>query len=186
MKDIILASASPRRKELLSYLNLPFTIYPSPFEETFSPSDDPCTVVTKLAKGKAVEVAKQFPQSIVIGSDTIVAGSKILGKPKNEEEAVSMLKELSGSTHSVWTAVSIISPERIKTFAEQVEVTFWPLSEEEIQAYVKTSDPYDKAGGYGIQSGGSLFVKQIVGDYYAVMGLPISRLNRELRDFLPD
>ncbi|MDG5470951.1 Maf family protein [Jeotgalibacillus sp. ET6] len=184
MSQIILASSSPRRKELLSYLPFTFSVHPSSYEETFSPDEDPEKTVLRLAKGKAEEVASRFPQSVVIGCDTIVAGEKILGKPRDEKEAVSMLEELSGNTHTVWTGVSIVSPLRKAEFAERVDVTFWPLSKEEITAYAKTTDPYDKAGGYGIQSGGALFVKHINGDYYTVMGLPVSRLHREIAVFL--
>ncbi|KIL46202.1 Maf family protein [Jeotgalibacillus campisalis] len=184
MSTVILASSSPRRKELLSFLAVPYIVHPSSYEETFSPDEDPEKTVLRLAKGKAMEVAGRFPHDIVIGCDTIVASKKILGKPRDEKEAISMLEELSGSTHTVWTGVSIISPLRKVEFAEHVEVTFWPLTKQEITDYAKTADPYDKAGGYGIQSGGALFVKQISGDYYTVMGLPVSRLHRELAAFL--
>jgi len=184
MSHIILASASPRRKELLSYLNLPFTVHPSSFEEIYSPTDDPEKVVSLLAEGKAKDVSIQFPHSIVIGSDTVVVAHEILGKPRNEAEAADMLKKLSGKTHSVLTAVSIMKGEQKETFIEKVDVTFWSLSSKEIDAYIQSGDPYDKAGGYGIQTGGALFVRQISGDYYAVVGLPISRLQRELKAFL--
>ncbi|MEW9500574.1 Maf family protein [Jeotgalibacillus marinus] len=184
MTEIILASASPRRKELLSFLNLPFSIYPSTLEETFLPNEDPVKVVTELAKRKAENVASSFPHSLVIGCDTIVVCDEILGKPRNEEEAAFMLHKLSGRTHSVYTAVSLIKESRSTLFVERVAVTFWSLSEKDIQTYIASNDPFDKAGGYGIQSGGALFVKKIDGDYYAVMGLPIARLHREMNAFL--
>lgn len=182
--EIILASQSPRRKELMSLLPYPFKIHPSTFDESTITDPDPETAVIKIAEGKAAEVAAEFPESIVIGSDTIVYQNKILGKPKSAEEAEEMLRSLSGRTHTVYTGVTLIKGEKVISFVEKTDVTFWPLSEKEISSYISTDDPYDKAGAYGIQSGGALFVKEIKGDYYAVVGLPVARLKRELQSFL--
>ncbi|MBM7578831.1 Maf family protein [Jeotgalibacillus terrae] len=177
---IILASQSPRRKELMNMLPYPFTVHPSTFDESTITDQNPETAVLKIAEGKAAEVAKQLPDSIVIGSDTVVFYEQILGKPKSAEEARDMLSRLSGKTHTVYTGVVLIKNSVKTSFVEKTDVTFWELSEKEISDYIGTADPFDKAGAYGIQSGGSLFVKSITGDYYAVVGLPLSRLNREL------
>ncbi|MDZ5712360.1 Maf family protein [Jeotgalibacillus haloalkalitolerans] len=182
--EIILASQSPRRKELMSLLPYPFKIHPSAFDESTVTDQDPETAVLKIAEGKAMDIAAKFPEAVVIGSDTIVYQEKILGKPKTAEEAADMLKSLSGRTHTVYTGVVLMRGQETVTFTEQTDVTFWPLSDEEINNYVATPDPYDKAGAYGIQSGGALFVKAIRGDYYAVVGLPVARLKRELQSFL--
>ncbi|TDL34408.1 septum formation inhibitor Maf [Jeotgalibacillus sp. S-D1] len=184
MTEIILASASPRRKELLSYLNLPFKVQPSSFEELFSPADVPEEVVLRLAKGKAADVAQQYPDAAVIGCDTIVVCEQILGKPRNEKEAELMLNQLSDRTHTVWTGVSILYGKKRVEFVERTEVTFWPLTQKDIQAYIKSGDCFDKAGAYGIQSGGALFVRKIHGDYYSVVGLPVARLKREIAPLL--
>lgn len=184
MTEIILASASPRRKELLSYLNLPFKVHPSSFEELFSPADDPEQVALRLAKGKAAEVAQHYPDAAVIGCDTIVVGDQILGKPRNEKEASWMLNQLSGKTHTVWTGVAILYGAKTVEFVEKTDVAFWPLTQKDIQDYIKSGDCFDKAGGYGIQSGGALFVRKINGDYYSVVGLPVARLKREIAPLL--
>ncbi|WP_227396737.1 Maf family protein [Jeotgalibacillus aurantiacus] len=181
---IILASQSPRRKELMQHLNLPFTVIPSSFDESSVLEASPKQTVETLAEEKARAVAANYPEHIVIGCDTVVYDQKILGKPADQNQAREMLRSLSGNTHTVYTGVSIHKGSNVKTFTEAVDVTFWPLSDQEIEDYILTSDPYDKAGAYGIQTGGSLFVKKIDGDYYAVVGLPISRLKRELKPFL--
>ncbi|AJD91660.1 septum formation protein Maf [Jeotgalibacillus malaysiensis] len=182
--DLILASQSPRRKELMALLPYPFTIIPSTFDESTITDPDPETAVIKIAEGKAANVAAAFPESVVIGSDTIVYQNKILGKPKSAGEAEEMLRSLSGRTHTVYTGVTLMKGEKAHSFVEKTSVTFWPLTDEEIGRYISTDDPYDKAGAYGIQSGGALFVKEIKGDYYAVVGLPAARLKRELQRFL--
>ncbi|MFB1080533.1 nucleoside triphosphate pyrophosphatase [Jeotgalibacillus sp. JSM ZJ347] len=182
--EIILASQSPRRKELMTLLPYPFKIHPSSFDESTITDPDPETAVRKIAEGKAADIAVEYPDSVVIGSDTIVYQDKILGKPKTAEEAADMLRSLSGRTHTVYTGVVLMKGTEMVSFTEQTEVTFWPLSDQEISDYVATDDPYDKAGAYGIQSGGALFVHSIKGDYYAVVGLPAARLKRELQRFL--
>lgn len=184
MTELILASASPRRKELLSLLNLPFQIIPSDVDETIDPLMTAEEAVASLAFRKARHVAEHYPESVVIGSDTIVVQDKILGKPSSKEEARGMLRSLSGKTHRVMTAVCLMKGDQSSVFTEITEVTFWPLSDREIDAYLATDDPYDKAGAYGIQTAGALFVREISGDYYAVVGLPVSRLARELTPFL--
>ncbi|MFZ3588328.1 Maf family protein [Bacillus sp. DJP31] len=184
MQHLILASSSPRRKELLTNLGITFEVSSSSIEEIVDPSATPVENVLSLAQQKAMEVAKRFPSSYVIGADTMVTlGSIILGKPKNEEDAFRMLKLLSGVTHSVLTGVSIVKDAKATSFYVGTDVTFWELTDEEIHRYIETREPFDKAGSYGIQGLGSLFVKEIKGDYFSVVGLPISTLLRELKQF---
>jgi septum formation protein len=182
MQNLILASSSPRRKELLENLQISFTILSSEVDESFSPGLSPDEVVMELASRKAQAVFNDNPDAFVIGADTIVvANNEILGKPTNEEEAVAMLKLLSGAQHDVYTGVTIISPTSSTRFFEKTEVWFWELTDDEIRSYVKTGEPLDKAGAYGIQQLGSLLVKKIHGDYFAVGGLPVARTIRELK-----
>ncbi|MDQ0232823.1 Maf family protein [Metabacillus malikii] len=180
---LILASASPRRKELLELLQVPFKVMPSDVDEIIDNSLHPKEIVQQLAKQKAEFIADKVDNAYVIGSDTIVAfENQMLGKPKTEEEAIKMLHMLSGNTHEVYTGVSIVTDKRCITFCEKTEVTFYPLSAEEINQYVATGEPMDKAGAYGIQGYGALLVEKIVGDYYAVVGLPIAKVKRKLRE----
>lgn len=182
MKNIILASASPRRRELLSLAGIDFTVQTSNAKEETAPGLTPDETVKQLAKIKAYAVAEKNPNKVVIGADTVVAAEgKILGKPKTREEAYDMLKSLSGKTHYVYTGVCILKDNAKTVFAEETEVTFYELSDDEIYAYIDTGDCFDKAGAYGIQSGGCTLVKKISGDYFNVVGLPVARLVRELR-----
>ena len=184
MKRLILASGSPRRKELLEQVNLSFEIIASKVEETFDPNDSPEQIAMSLASQKAYDVYEHNQDSIVIGADTIVVfNNEILGKPKNEEEAFHTLKKLSGQTHHVITGVAIISSDKEKIFYEKTTVTFYELSDKEIYNYIESKEPMDKAGSYGIQQLGALFVQQIEGDYFSVVGLPIAKTMRELSMF---
>jgi septum formation protein len=184
MKRLILASSSPRRKELLSYALLPFDVYPSQIKEVMDPGLTAEELVCSLADQKARDVFSQYPDAVIIGSDTIVVlDGKPLGKPQDEQEAREILRMLSGRTHEVFTGVSLIAGDRSSIFAEKTEVRFWPLTAEEIEWYITTKEPFDKAGSYGIQGKGSVFVHSIIGDYYNVMGLPVSRVVRELEGF---
>ncbi|WP_428909273.1 Maf family protein [Niallia sp. Krafla_26] len=182
MQDLILASSSPRRKELLENLQLTFQTVSSDVDENYDPNWSPDEIVMELAYRKAQAVALKYPSSFVIGSDTIVVNDGvILGKPQNREDAFSMLNSLSGKTHSVFTGVSIVTPNDKIKFYEKSDVEFWELSIEEINQYLDTGEPFDKAGAYGIQGFGSLLVKKMAGDYFAVVGLPVSRTIRELK-----
>ncbi|WP_044892909.1 Maf family protein [Bacillus alveayuensis] len=182
MQNLILASHSPRRKQLLQLLNVPFDVLGSDIKEKIEPTQFPEEVVQSLAFQKASSIAKLYPHAYVIGADTVVVyQNNILGKPKDEKDAFQTLMTLSGQTHHVLTGVSIFNGNQHHTFYEQTEVTFWNLTQEEVKDYVKTGEPFDKAGSYGIQKFGSLLVKNIKGDYYNVVGLPISRLYRELK-----
>lgn len=182
--DIILASKSPRRRELLSLLQIDFRLMSKEVEEYIDESEDLEEEIKALALKKAEAVATDNHGSLVIGADTIVVlGQKVFGKPKNEEEAFSMLKALSGKSHQVFTAVAIIFDGKTETFCSKTEVTFQELSFEEIEEYIKTKEPMDKAGAYGIQGYGAKFISNINGDYYSVMGLPISLVYQRIKKF---
>ncbi len=185
---LILASASPRRKELLGKIGLEFDIIPAKGEEVITKTL-PWEIVEELSFEKAKEIADLQPEEcIVIGADTIVAKSeKIMGQPKNEEEAFRMLSEISGDCHQVYTGVTLIrtgAEPKTVTFSEKTDVFLYPMMEEEIRAYIVTGDPMDKAGAYGIQGDFAIHIKGIAGDYYNVVGLPIGRVYQELKQLL--
>ena len=179
---IILASKSPRRKELLSFITTDFTVKSADVDETLPQGITPDKAVEYLSRIKAQPLKNE--NDIVIGADTVVAlDGKILGKPRDEADAFATLKMLSGREHSVFTGVSVIKGEKIETFSVQTKVKMFELTDEEIEEYIETAEPFDKAGSYGIQGKGSLLVEKIDGDYFNVVGLPISRLNRVLKLF---
>ncbi|WP_195270601.1 Maf family protein [Eubacterium sp. 1001713B170207_170306_E7] len=183
--NIILASASPRRRELMTMAGIPFEARPVNADETITCCTPPEGAVMMLASRKAQLAAEQFPDALIIGADTIVAaGKRIYGKPASESEAFEILSALSGKTHQVFTGVCIYTKSGARNaFCTRTDVTFFPLSESEIRTYIATGEPMDKAGAYGIQGKGALLVEKIAGDYYNVVGLPISRLVRELNSF---
>jgi septum formation protein len=182
MQHLVLASSSPRRKELLSNLGISFEVSSSSIEEKVDPTASPAETVISLAEQKSLAVASRFPNAIVIGADTIVTKDAVmLGKPKDEQDAFRMLKTLSGQTHSVFTGVAIVKNGETTSFYVETEVVFWPLSDVEIHQYIQSKEPFDKAGAYGIQGLGAVFVREIKGDYFSVVGLPVSRLVRELK-----
>lgn len=184
MAEIILASASPRRKELLSTAGIEFTVKVADVEEKIDDGLTPAEVVRSLALQKAQAVADKNPEAIVIGADTIVVlDDVILGKPQSEENAVEMLTALSGRSHTVYTGVALIKGDKVRNFCEATQVEFYDLTEEDIDAYVATKDCMDKAGAYGIQTNGCVLIRKIDGDYFNVVGLPVSKVYRELRDF---
>lgn len=186
---LILASASPRRRELMEKLHIPFQVVVSDAEEErpegIRPEEVPVYLASQKAEAVAARLAGTRSQSdVIIGSDTIVLlEGRILGKPHSREEAFDMLKSLSGRMHSVLTGVCLLSGDRRESFTSRTEVRFYPLSDEEIHAYIASGEPMDKAGAYGIQGDGALFVKEIRGDYYTVVGLPVAELARRLRNF---
>lgn len=184
-KTLILASASPRRRELLGRFAVPFRVIPARGAETAPEGLTPGELVRCLAEHKAAEVAEgEGPESVIIAADTVVEiDGEILGKPGTPERAAEMLRRLSGRTHRVWTGVCVRQGERILSAAEETAVRFRELEEEEIRAYVVTGEPMDKAGAYGYQDRACLFVERIEGDYFNVVGLPMDRLGRMLREF---
>ncbi|MBE6948591.1 MAG: septum formation inhibitor Maf [Ruminococcaceae bacterium] len=175
--NIILASKSPRRRELLTMLGLEFDVIPAVGEENVDESLTPGETVMSLALGKAREIAEQHPGSLVIGSDTLVyLDGKPMGKPSDEAEAANMLRQLSGRVHQVFTGVAVIHEGVEKADFEKTDVQFRELTEEEIKWYIGTKEPMDKAGSYGIQGQGAVFIPGISGDYFNVMGLPLCKL----------
>jgi septum formation protein len=183
MTSLILASQSPRRRQLLEQVGLTFTVKPSSTEEIFDENMNPEDLVQKLAREKAADVFQQFPEAVVLGSDTVVAADgKVLGKPKDDADAKNMLRMLSGRTHQVHTGAVILSKGRETSFAETVNVTFYPLTETEIDTYIQSKEPADKAGSYGIQGLGAVFVKRIEGDYFSIVGLPVAGVVRALKE----
>jgi len=179
---LILASQSPRRKQLLSAAGFVFETVPSDIDEVIPEDAGPANAVRALAMQKAANIAKTRPGGIIIGADTVVfSGGRILGKPKDKDGAAAMLSALSGRTHEVFTGVAVVAGNTAIGFSERTEVEFYRLSESEITAYIETGEPFDKAGAYGIQEKGMLLVKRIRGDFFNVMGLPIGRLARVLR-----
>lgn len=185
MKDrIILASASPRRRELISLITNEFEIHTADVDETIEEGVSPEEAVMLLSLKKAKAVSDLFRERTVIGADTIVVcDGKILGKPENRENAKEMLRMLSGRTHQVLTGVTITDGEKTDTFFVSSDVTFFNLTEEEISGYAESGEPDDKAGAYAIQGKGSLFVEKINGDYFNIVGFPVSEVNRHLKVF---
>lgn len=182
--DIILASASPRRRELMKLITDNFTAVSVDADETIPPDTKPLKASEYLACLKAESAAEKFPENIVIGCDTtVICGNKILGKPENKDECREFMKMLSGRTHQVATGCCIMTKNVLDSFTVITDVTFRQLPDSEIEEYISTSEPYDKAGGYGIQGKGSLLIEKINGDYFNVVGLPVSRLNQELNAF---
>lgn len=177
----ILASGSPRRKELLSLIIPEYEVLVSGCEE-FVPEGTPAEKVPAiLAEQKALAVAKLRPEDTVIGSDTVVVlGGEIFGKPKDKAHAHSMLRALSGKKHFVYTGVAVAEKGSVRSFVQKTEVEFYELSDETIDNYIATGEPMDKAGAYGIQGKGSVLVKGITGDYFNVMGLPVAETARFL------
>lgn len=184
MKKLILASGSPRRKELLSLYTTDFEIHVSDFDESAVTAQTPAQLVETLARGKCLAVARQHPGALVLGCDTVVdVNGEVFGKPHSVEDAKRMLRALSGATHQVHTGVCVSDGSRTESFVDSCKVTFFPLSEEEIERYTATEEPYDKAGAYAIQGRAALWLDRIEGDYYTIMGLPVSRTVRLLKQF---
>lgn len=181
MDNVILASASPRRKELLGLITKEFKIIPSGVEETVPDGVPPEKQPEYLARLKAEDIAKKYPHGTVIGADTsVIIDDCVLGKPDGREQARAMLSRLSGRTHKVVTGCAVIKNGECRSFSSVTEVEFYPLEDKEIEEYIATGEPFDKAGAYGIQGKGGLLVKAIRGDWYNVVGLPVARLARVL------
>lgn len=184
--NLILASQSPRRRELLGLLGIPFTVQVSQADETMEPGKSPAQQVAEVSRRKALAV-KAISDDVVIAADTIVVcDGVILGKPKDCDDACRMLRMLSGRTHQVMTGMTVRFGDRLHSCTEVTEVTFRQLSDSEIRRYVESKEPMDKAGAYGIQGGGALFAEKLCGDYYNVMGLPVCRLVQVLRQIVPE
>lgn len=183
--EIILASSSPRRRQLLESLGITFKIAPANFDEESIPFDgNPENYVTTLARGKVDIVRKQYPNSFVLAADTTVyAFGQVINKPVDLSDAKRMISTLSGATHTVYTGVALAFGDTVQTAVEKTAVRFFPLTEEQIDTYVNTQHVLDKAGGYAIQGAGALLVEKIDGCYYNVVGLPLGTVARLLSTF---
>ncbi|CAK1544279.1 unnamed protein product [Leptosia nina] len=189
-KQIILASGSPRRKELVENIGLKVRLYPSLFEENLDPKSFSCfsEFVEETALQKVLEVdnrqrAEGNSPDVIIGADTMVTlDGEMYGKPRSEEEAFEMLSRLSGRGHTVYTGVAIKTVDQVIKFSEKTDVYFGKMNEEQIRGYIATGEPMDKAGGYGIQGAAGTFVERVDGDYFTVVGLPIYRVCSVLYD----
>jgi len=178
----ILASQSPRRRELLSMLGLTFEIITADIDETMDQTVCVEEAVAQVCRKKAEAVGRDHPGRLIVSADTIVVvEGKVLGKPHTEQEAFHMLRSLSGRSHTVMTAFCLYRDGAAETHVEKTDLQFKPLSDEEILAYIATGSPMDKAGAYGIQDGAAVFVEALQGDYYNVMGLPLCALVKRLR-----
>jgi len=176
---VVLASQSPRRRELLALIGIAHEVRPANIDETYLPGEKPRAHAERLARGKAAAIASEG--TVTIGSDTIVVvDGDVLGKPRDEDDAARMLRRLSGRSHVVMTGVAVDWNGRLESAVEEVGVTFRQLDDREIAAYIATHEPMDKAGAYGIQGFGATIVERVDGDYFAVMGLPLNRTVRLL------
>ena len=184
--EIILASQSPRRKELLGLLRIPFAIQVADIDETMDPDLPACQEVSRVSRSKAMAIAADDDQIIIAADTIVVCDSYILGKPEDKESAFKMLAMLSGRTHQVMTGVTVLKGDRHISFTEITHVRFRDLTAREIRDYIATGEPMDKAGAYGIQGGAALFCSHMVGDYYNVMGLPVCRLGQVLKEVAPE
>lgn len=181
MSSIILASKSPRRQELLHNITDDFEVVVSTVDEILPKDIVPEEAPVYLSRIKAQAVAEGYPDRVVIGADTVVIlDGEVLGKPRDHDDVVRMLCALSGKVHTVVTGCTILSGQRKSSFSDTTSVEFYTLTDREIEEYIATGEPFDKAGAYGIQGRGSVLVKRIEGDFFNVMGLPVGRLKREL------
>ena len=184
--EVILASQSPRRKELMGLFHIPFIVRVSDADETMDPNLSAADAVAIVSRRKA-EAVDRTADDMVIAADTIVVcNGEILGKPNNAADAYRMLRMLSGRDHQVMTGMTLLRGNQCHTVTEITDIHFRELSDREIHAYIRTGEPMDKAGSYGIQGGAALFAERLVGDYYNVMGLPVCRLGQLLRELAPE
>ena len=184
--QLILASQSPRRKELLGLFRIPFQIRVADIDETMDPNMSAAEEVARVSRAKAMAIPRQA-EDVVVAADTIVVcNGQVLGKPKDEADAYRMLRLLSGRDHQVMTGMTVLRGERALTTTEITDIHFRELTDREILGYIATGEPMDKAGSYGIQGGAALFAEKLRGDYYNVMGLPVCRLGQLLKQIAPE
>ena len=184
MKQLILASGSPRRKELLALVTPDFTVKVSDVDESAITAPTPAGLAKALARAKCLAVAETEPEALVLGSDTVVEfEGEVFGKPKNRQDAQRMLQALSGKRHYVHTGVCMAQGDHIENFVVSSAVEFFPIEEADLQGYIDTKEPYDKAGGYAIQGHAAVWCKGIEGCYYNIMGLPVSQVAQALKKF---
>ena len=183
---LILASASPRRQELLKLFGVPFTVRVADIDETMDPAKTPFDEVARVSHAKALAVSRESGDVVIAADTIVVCGGRVLGKPRDAEDATAMLRLLSGRDHQVMTGCTVLRDDTAVTFTEVTDLHFRELSDREIARYVASGEPMDKAGSYGIQGGAARFCTHMVGDYYNVMGLPVCRLGETLRGIAPD
>ncbi|MBQ8237783.1 MAG: septum formation inhibitor Maf [Oscillospiraceae bacterium] len=183
--NLILASASPRRKELLSLFGVPFSIRAADIDETMDPDTAPFDEVARVSRLKALATLREAGDTVIAADTIVVCAGRVLGKPRDAEDAAAMLRLLSGRDHQVMTGVTVLHDDRAVTFTEVTDLHFRELTEKEIARYVASGEPMDKAGSYGIQGGAALFCTGMTGDYYNVMGLPVCRLGQVLKEIAP-
>ena len=184
--NVILASQSPRRRELLGLLNIPFLVRVADIDEAMAAGAAPYYEVARVSRLKALAVSRE-PEDVVIAADTIVVcDGRILGKPANADQAKEMLHLLSGRDHQVMTGMTVLRGDQATVITEVTDLHFRQLSDKEIDAYVASGEPMDKAGAYGIQGGAALFCRRLEGDYYNVVGLPVCRLAEILKELAPE
>ena len=183
---LILASASPRRQELLKLFGVPFVVRVADIDETMDLTQPAYDEVARVSKLKALAVSRDADDTVIAADTIVVCEGRVLGKPHSEAEAADMLRLLSGRDHQVMTGCTVLRGEKCESFTEVTDLHFRPLTEKEIARYVASGEPMDKAGAYGIQGGAALFCQRMVGDYYNVMGLPVCRLGQVLRQIAPE
>ena len=184
--QLILASQSPRRKELLGLFHIPFTVRVADIDEAMDPAKAPFDEVARVSRLKAQAIPREAGDVVIAADTIVVCCDKVLGKPHSEEEAAQMLRLLSGRDHQVMTGVTVLTDTECITFTDVTDIHFRELSDGEIRRYVASGEPMDKAGSYGIQGGAALFAEKMVGDYYNVMGLPVCRLWMALQQAAPE
>lgn len=184
--ELILASQSPRRKELLGLFGLPFVIRVADIDETMDKTASAYDEVARVSREKAMAVERARGDIVVAADTIVVCENKVLGKPHSQEEAMQMLRLLSGRDHQVMTGMTVLRDEKCLSCTQVTDIHFRELSQKEIEAYVATGEPMDKAGAYGIQGGAALFAEKMVGDYYNVMGLPVCKLRILLEQIAPE
>ena len=184
--NIVLASQSPRRKELMGLFQRPFTVRVADVDETIEENEPAAQAVARLSRLKALAIPREADEVIVAADTVVVCDAEILGKPADEADAFRMLKMLSGRRHQVMTGVTVLCGEKLRSHTEVTDIYFRELSDREILDYIATGEPMDKAGSYGIQGGAALFAEKISGDYFNVVGLPVCRLGQLLREVLED
>lgn len=184
--NVILASQSPRRRELLGLFRIPFTVRVADIDEAMDPHSDPAREVARVSAMKAAAIARKDTDLVIAADTIVVCDGQVLGKPKDEDDAFRMLRLLSGRAHQVMTGLTVMYADRVISHTEITHIHFRPLSDGEIRAYIRTGDPMDKAGSYGIQSGAALFADRLEGDYFNVVGLPVCRLGMILKELAPE
>ncbi len=183
--NLILASASPRRKELLGLFQVPFTIRAADIDEAMDPEKSPFEEVGRVSRLKALAAPHEIGDMVIAADTIVVCQGRVLGKPRDKAEAAAMLRLLSGRDHQVMTGCTVLYGDSCETFTEVTDLHFRVLTEAEISRYVESGEPMDKAGAYGIQGGAALFCERLAGDYYNVMGLPVCRLGQVLKALAP-